>query len=185
MQMIRIMGIALTACACLCLATVAQAQNRTNQNQSNQNKSTDKQVDDKTFATKAATAGKMEVKLGQMAEQRAASADVKKFAQRMVEDHGKANKELAEIVGAPQDANREADREHQQELDRLAKLQGAEFDREYVKAQVKGHEEAVQLFETEARNGQDSRLKAFAAKYLPTIRDHLQMVRALAGKTGG
>lgn len=177
--MVRVSGLVLTACACLCLTTLAQAQNRSNQNQNN------KQVDDKTFAMKAAQAGQMEVKMAQLAEQRASSAAVKQFAQTMITDHGKANKELAEIVGAQQNANQEIDRDHQQQMDRLAKLQGAEFDREYLRQQSAAHEEAVQLFDTEARTGQDSRLKAFAAKYLPTIRDHLQMARQLAGKVNG
>lgn len=172
------LGIVVALAGLFGMAGGLQAQDRNNKDKSST------KVDDKTFAMTAAKAGKMEVKMAQMAEQRSVSADVKKFALRMIEDHTKANKELAEIVGAQQDATQEVDKEHQEALDHLFKLQGVEFDREYAKIQLKAHEEAVQLFDTEARSGQDSRLKAFAAKCLPTLREHLQMAKSLASKVG-
>ena len=53
---------------------------------------------DKTFMKKAAKGGTMEVAMGQVAEQKAQSEDVKSFGKRMVTDHGKANDELKSIA---------------------------------------------------------------------------------------
>jgi putative membrane protein len=74
------------------------------------------------------------------------------------------------------------DHKHQEEADRLAKLQGASFDRAYIQHMLKDHEEDVQLFSTQAKQGKDPELKAFAADTLPTLEEHLRLVRDLAEK---
>jgi putative membrane protein len=133
------------------------------------------------FVHEAAMAGIAEVKLGEMATERAQSADVKQFGQRMVTDHTKANDKLKAIA---QDKNievpAEMNKKHQKIADKLAKLQGEEFDRAYIRAMVKDHEKAVELFSKEAQQGQDPDLKAFAAETLPTLQEHLTMVNELA-----
>src|SRR5438309_2156957 len=48
---------------------------------------------DQTFVMKAAKGGMAEVELGKLAAQKGSSDQVKKFGQRMVDDHGKANDE--------------------------------------------------------------------------------------------
>jgi len=138
------------------------------------------------FVTVAASAGMAEVKLGQLAVERASSDDVKKFGQHMVDDHTKANKELMTIIEKQKiTVSKDIDRKHQTAIDELSKLKGAEFDRAYMAQMVKDHEEAVKLFEGQAREGQDAELKAFAAKTLPTIKMHLEMARKLADKDAG
>jgi putative membrane protein len=135
----------------------------------------------KQFVHQAARAGIAEVKLGKMATEQAESRDVQQFGQRMVADHTKANDQLKAIA---QDKNIEVPTEmnekHQQLAEKLAKLRVAEFDRAYIRAMVKDHEEAVELFSKEAQQGQDADLKAFAAETLPTLQEHLNMVNELA-----
>src|SRR5689334_12885251 len=53
---------------------------------------------DKDFIKKAASGGMMEVELGQLAQSKAQSQDVKDFGSRMVTDHGKANDELKTLA---------------------------------------------------------------------------------------
>jgi putative membrane protein len=65
-------------------------------------------------------------------------------------------------------------------FDRLSKQSGTGFDQHYMKHMIQDHEDDAALFETEARDGQDPDLKAFAAKTLPTIKEHLQMAKSLA-----
>jgi putative membrane protein len=141
-----------------------------------------KAITDKEFAYKASEGGLGEVNLSLLAKDRASGAEVRKFAQQMVEDHGKANKELLALANKKQLplAPRMGQR-HQQMAAKLARLSGAEFDRTYMTGQVKEHEEAEALFEAQAKGGQDQELKAFAEKHLPTIREHLKMARELAG----
>ena len=99
---------------------------------------------DQAFIKKAAVGGLAEVQLGQLAVERAASPDVKQFGQRMVDDHGKANRELMAVVEPKGLAVPTApDRKHRQVADRLAKLQGPAFDRAYIQDMVKDHEQDV------------------------------------------
>jgi putative membrane protein len=138
---------------------------------------------DRQFLMQAASSGMAEVQLGQLATQRAASAEVKQFGQRMVDDHTKANEELAALAQAKNiPVAKELDQQHQAMADTLATLNGAAFDRAYMTGQVADHEQAVTLFTTVAKEGQDAEVKAFAAKTLPTLQEHLQQARTLAAK---
>src|SRR5437762_1737658 len=56
--------------------------------------------DDRKFIEKAAQGGMAEVQLGQLAAQKASSDQVKQFAKKMVDDHGKANDQLKQIASA-------------------------------------------------------------------------------------
>ena len=136
---------------------------------------------DQTFIQKAVMGGLAEVQLGKLAVEHAASPDVKQFGRRMVEDHDKANRELMAVVEQKGLAAPTAlDRKHRQAADRLGKLQGPAFDRAYIQAMVKDHEEDVKLFRTEAQQGKDPELKRLAADTLPTLDEHLNMARKLA-----
>jgi len=138
---------------------------------------------DQTFVTKASSAGLAEVNFGQLAAKRASNADVKKFAEKMVEDHTKANKELTDLADNRKlKVASQMDDEHRKTLDKLGKLSGSEFDRLYMEGQVKDHEDAVALFEKQAKNGENTELKKWAEKTLPTLREHLKMAKDIHGK---
>jgi putative membrane protein len=96
---------------------------------------------DKDFVNDLAVAGMAEVELGRMATERAANADVKKFGQMMVDDHTAAGDKLKTVASQyniPVPAA--LDEKHADLRDKLAKLQGADFDREYMSAMADGHE---------------------------------------------
>jgi putative membrane protein len=137
------------------------------------------------FAPTAAQGGMAEVELGRLAMQRAGDDSVKEFGQRMVVDHSRANQEL-KLVAAKKNLSLpgELTSDQKSELDRLSKLSGAEFDKEYMAAMVEDHETDVKEFQTQANNGTDPDIKAFAAKALPTLQGHLQMARDVAKKVG-
>jgi len=125
-----------------------------------------------------------EVQLGQLATQKAQSDDVKKFGQRMVDDHSKANDQLKSIasqkgitVPSGLDAKDEALK------DKLANMSGAQFDHAYMQAMVKDHKEDIAEFQKEASSGRDPDVKGFASQTLPTLQDHLKMAEQTAPKT--
>ncbi len=141
---------------------------------------------DSTFATKAAEGGLAEVQLGNLAKDHAASADVKTFAERMVTDHTKANEELTKVAGGkgitlPTSMNSK----DQATYDRLAKLNGAAFDRAYMQDMVTDHRGDVNEFKREADRGSDNDLKGFASKTLPTLQEHLTMAESTQTKIKG
>ena len=76
------------------------------------------------------------------------------------------------------------DQQHQADVDKLSKLSGAAFDREYMSMMVKDHVEDVAEFEREAATGSDSDVKAWAGRTVPTLRQHLQMAQDAAAKVG-
>lgn len=135
---------------------------------------------DRAFMTEAAQGGLAEVQLGQLASQRAASNTVKQFGQRMVQDHTQANTQLQQLatqkgVTLPTTINKE----NEQVRQRLTKLSGANFDREYMNHMVKDHEKDVSLYQREAQEGQDPDVKAFAAQTLPILQEHYQQAQSI------
>jgi putative membrane protein len=133
---------------------------------------------DRRFLLDAASAGMAEVQAGQLAAQKAQDPEVREFAQKMVDAHTASNAELMKLASARNvTPPSEPDRTHRNALDRLRKQSSAEFDRAYMKQQVAEHEKAVSLFEKQAKGGRDPELKDFAAKRLPTLREHLKLAR--------
>jgi putative membrane protein len=142
--------------------------------------------DDREFMTKAAIGGMAEVELGRMAAQKASNSDVKTFGKHMVDDHSKANDELKQLASQKGvTLPTEVDAKHKETMDRLSKLSGAAFDNAYVSEMVRDHTEDVSEFEKEASQGQNSDVKAWAAKTLPTLRSHLEMIRDIESKMRG
>jgi putative membrane protein len=104
---------------------------------------------DKDFVNDLAIAGTAEVELGRMASERGASPEVKKFGKMMVDDHTAAADKLKAIATRHNiEWPATLDDKHRDLRDKLAKLQGAEFDREYMSAMVEGHEDVVGKLES-------------------------------------
>ena len=134
--------------------------------------------EDIEFVLDAAKGGMAEVELGRLAVEHAKNDEVKKFAQRMVDDHTKAGdqlKSIAESKGIKLPSEMEA--KDRALMNRLQKLNGAAFDRAYMQAMVSDHVEAVSEFKKEANGGRDPQVKSFASTTLPTLEEHLQHAR--------
>jgi putative membrane protein len=92
-----------------------------------------------------------EIQLGNLAQERASNADVKAFGQALVTDHTKANEELSQIASQLQvTAPTQLDKKHQELQKKLSNLQGAAFDREFIKAMIDGHEKDVRELKKKA-----------------------------------
>ncbi len=145
-----------------------------------------KMASDEHFVKDAAGANVAEVELGRLATQKASGDDVKKFGQRMVDEHSKANDELKTLVQGKNIAlPNTMDAAHKAVHDRLAKLSGVAFDRSYVREMVAGHRKVAAEFRAESMNGKDADVKAFASKMLPTIEEHLKEAEGLSSKAVG
>ena len=148
------------------------------------------------FVQQAAIGNMAEIQLGQLASQRAQSSEVKQFAQKMIQSHTKALSELKSVANnANASVPAELDDKHRDLHQRLSGLQGAEFDREYMKVMVDAHEDMADLLEGRADNagaspgasspsnaqsaGGDAALNQWAAKTLPEVRQHLQEAQQL------
>lgn len=136
---------------------------------------------DQSFVDKAAIAGLFEVEASHLALSRSTRPQITAFAKMMVSDHGKANaqlKTLASMKGTPVPGM--LDKTHAEALAKLsAKKPGAEFDEAYADAMEDGHDKAVVLFETAAKDLDDADLKAYAAETLPTLKTHSEQAEKL------
>lgn len=135
------------------------------------------------FWANAARGGMAEVELSKVAQSKATNPEVKKFADMMVADHTKANAEL-KAAAAKQNVILPTDLSgaHRSLLTDLNEAAGADFDRTYVDAMVDAHETDVQLFEDQAEDDDNPDAKAFAAKTLPTLKKHLEMIKGIQSR---
>lgn len=137
---------------------------------------------DTQFAQEAASGGMTEVKLGQLAQQNASSAEVKAFGERMVTDHSKANAELKRVAAKEGiTLPTQMSEKDQATCDQLSQLKGDQFDQAYTKAMLKDHEKDVSDFEQEASSGSNDAVKQFATRTLPTLKEHLEMIKKVSG----
>src|SRR5438874_3085943 len=130
---------------------------------------------DVSFIQKAAGGGEQEVENGKMAEKQGKSADVKRIGARMVADHTKANKELTGL------ANRKGVTFDTRGV-RAQNIGAADFDRQYLKLLEMDHKNDIAEFQKEAKSGDHRDVKAWAAKTLTTLQEHLAMVEAATRK---
>ena len=131
------------------------------------------------FATKAGIANMFEIESSKLALKMGTRADVKSFAQKMVDDHTKAGKAFKTALGKTTGvtAPTALDDATQAKLDDLkSRKAGDDFDNAYISAQKDAHGDAVNLFSGYSQNGTDPALKDFATATLPTLQAHKDMI---------
>lgn len=138
---------------------------------------------DNDFMKEAATGGMAEVEMGKMMAVKATNPEVKKFAQMIVTDHTAANNELKALaakknVTLPTDV----DASQKSTMDMMKTKSGADLDKEYVENMVSDHEKDVADFQKQSMSATDPDVKAFAAKTLPTLKKHLDAIKAIQSK---
>ena len=137
--------------------------------------------DDAKFMRQMAQSDLAEVQAGKLGAQKASSGEVKKYAQHMVDDHGKqlseardmAKKKNMQLPSQPM-------KKHQDAMKKLEKASGQEFDKMFMQQMVKDHEESLKLAQNAAKNAKDKDLKAAAEKAVPVIEGHLKMAKEIA-----
>ena len=131
------------------------------------------------FVKKAATANQFEIDSSKLALDKSQDDGVKTFAQQMVDDHTKAGDAMKDALASAKTKVSPLDKASEAKIDKLQKLQGAAFDRQYIKIQTAAHKDAVRLFTDYSRTGGDPSLKKFAGDTLPTLKEHLGHVTKL------
>ena len=135
---------------------------------------------DQDFMLAAAQGGMTEVKLGELAAQNGARADVKEFGQLMVKDHSAINADLKTLaaqkgVTLPDSLNMK----HQKMVDKMAALNGSAFDKVYIASMIKDHKMDAKEFKAESVATKDTDIKSFVDKSLPVVESHLEHIKAM------
>jgi putative membrane protein len=140
-------------------------------------------ADDKKFLATAAQSDVNEIKLGQLAEQKASNPAVKAFAKKMVTEHKQMTASMKPFatqwgVAPPTDL----DSDHQEVYQKLNGLSGADFDKEYIDGMVKDHAKALDEFTSEAKSTKDAAFRAAVLKGKTKVAAHKNMAYDLKKK---
>lgn len=134
---------------------------------------------DREFLNKAAAGGLYEVEAGKLAESKGTGAEVKSYGAMLIKDHSAANEELKALAsskGVQVPAALPADK--QSRLEKISKAKN--FDREFVdEVGLDDHKKDISLFEKASKDADDSDVKAFASKTLPTLKAHREHAQSL------
>jgi putative membrane protein len=139
---------------------------------------------DRGFVEEHLAMGNAEVELGRLAQDKATHPDVKAFAAMMVREHQAAGEELRRIANSAAATSttplRTEAREDLADLrEEMGKLTGRDFDKKYIDEMIEDHEDAVDDLENKAENAAHAEVKAWAAKTLPAVRQHLERAKAI------
>jgi len=133
---------------------------------------------DQRFVTEAIQADLAEIQVGKLAQQKADNADAKQFGQMLAQDHSQhlqQAQQLATQIGVT--APTEPSTEQKSIYDKLSRLSGPSFDKQFATAMVKDHREDVAKFEKKAK--EKNSIGEFADQTVPTLRKHLKTAEAL------
>ena len=134
------------------------------------------------FVTAAATSDMYEIKAAKIAEAKSKDPEVKRFAALMIHDHTHSTELLkALLAGGAVKATAPTDLDERRKglIGDLDAATPVNFDKTYVDQQAAAHQEAANLFENYAKNGDNTGLKNFASTVLPTIQTHLTMAQQM------
>jgi len=147
--------------------------------QANEAPADQEQVSPRNFVEEASAKGIAEIETGKLALEKGTTADVKEFAQSMVEDHTAANKELSALATKKRlEVSTDAELINQAKA-LILKLRGeASFDKAYMNNQVMAHKETIELFQ-KASNADDAEIAAFAKQTLPKLEHHLKLAEQI------
>ena len=131
------------------------------------------------FITNAIRGDNSEIMLGQMAQQKGASQQVKDFGKTLVADHSTAKEEaitVAKELGVTPPDTTMAEAKDEQK--KLSTMSGDGFDQEFASYMVTDHKKDIQEFQDQAK-GDDGKTSALASKQLPVLQKHLKMAQAI------
>src|SRR5919112_313593 len=126
----------------------------------------------------------MEVRLGQMAQQKASNASVKQFGQRMVTDHSNLENQLTSVVSKNGNFQPKMAKEAEAEVSRLEKLSGTEFDRQYMTSMIQHHQQDVAQLQGAGQTARSAEARQLVTAALPVLQQHLTLASQVGGQVG-
>jgi len=140
---------------------------------------------DMGFVREAASGNLMEIQLGQLAQNKASNPAVKQFAQRMVADHNNLQNQLTSVASSGgQNFTPTMDSRHQNQINRLQNLSGAEFDRNYMSLMIRAHQRDVNNFQTQSQSANSAQVRTLAINSLPVLQQHLSLAQQVGSQVG-
>ena len=168
----RLAGLALAFCAAVLVAPSLNAAPSDTLNAA-----------DVKFVKQESAAGLSVVKVAELAVKKASNPEVKALAETLVTDHTAANAELGALATKKGvDVSAVIDPAAAETFQELEKLNGSDFDKEFLNVAVKGHKKCVKNFETTSKEAEDGDLKIWVDKMTPVLKGHLASAENLQSK---
>jgi putative membrane protein len=136
----------------------------------------------KAFISKGMEGDQSEIQMGQLAEQKSQSNDVKQLAQKLVNDHTQMDekwfKPLAKQMNLSEPNG--PSKKDKKMAEKMQALSGADFDTQYLTMMLKDHKKDLKEFQDEAQSAQDPNLQQVAKQGANVISQHLQLIEQVA-----
>jgi putative membrane protein len=136
---------------------------------------------DQKIVMDMAQANMAEIESAKMAQGKTQNAEVKTFAQQMIDDHTKALTEVQQLASAKGvTMPTEVDKRHKAMADKLAAMSGDAFDKAYLaQCGVAEHKKVHAMLASAAKKARDPDLKALAGRMEPTVEQHMKAAQQL------
>ncbi|MBM4071290.1 MAG: DUF4142 domain-containing protein [Planctomycetes bacterium] len=143
----------------------------------------DEKLTDEQFVIKAMECDHSEVERAELAKKRSDNAEVRKFAETLCSAHEQCRKDILKEAGDLKTAVVAGlSKEHKECMEKLGKLEGKQFDRDYLKTVIDNHQTMIRIFQGEAEHGEIDSLRAHAKKIVPVLQDHRKQAQKLKEK---
>lgn len=140
-------------------------------------------TEDADFAVMAANAGMTEIEASKLALSTSSNANVKKYAQMIVDEHTAAGAKLSTLAASKNiSVPTVLSTDSQDKINDLGKKTGKDFDKAYIDMMVSDHKDVVDAFQKENTNTTDGDLKAFTAETIPVLQKHLDEAKTWQSK---
>lgn len=140
---------------------------------------------DRMFMMKASQGNNAEIMTSRLALKKSQDKRVRMIATMLVKEHGAAEANLKQLAKAyKRTVPSGTDAAHMAMYRKLQGMSGPSFDKAYLAGQVKDHYATIALFKKEMENGNQTQVRSYAAKWLPGIENHTQMITATASNVG-
>ncbi len=127
------------------------------------------------FIKQAIQGNLAEVKVGELAQQKGTTQEVKDLGATLAKDHQAANQNAIQAAQqmnvTPPDS---PSAKEKATYEKLSRLSGQQFDREFIQAEVKDHKHDIALYKHETQRGSGP-AATYAQETLPKLQDHLKM----------
>lgn len=141
--------------------------------------------DDSKFILGVATDNLLEIRLGDLATQKATNASVKQFGQQMVNDHTTMLNQWRTLVsqtGYPFQPG--LNKQQQDEFNRLSKLSGSQFDQALMTKMINDHQTEITKFQSEGMAAKSTEVRQLVTSSLPTLQQHLTLANQVGAQVG-
>ncbi len=143
----------------------------------------DKALTSEEFATKMVDCNRCELDLAKQAAKKASSADVRNYAQMLVEDHEKMSKDLKSFIADKKiGIVTGTSKEHKEQLAELTKATGKDYDQKFLQTMIENHEKVLKTLKSCSKDSRDASVRDICEKSIPTIQKHLDEAKALQKK---